>query len=60
MINIVKIIKSMGKKIVAEGVETEEQAKQIIRVGCDNIQGFFYARPMPMSQFLEFLRGNNH
>jgi EAL domain-containing protein (putative c-di-GMP-specific phosphodiesterase class I) len=60
MINIVKIIKSLGKEIVAEGVETEEQAKQIIRVGCDNIQGFFYARPMPMSQFLEFLRGNNH
>ena len=60
MINIVKIIKSLGKEIVAEGVETEEQAKQIIRVGCDNIQGFFYARPMPKSQFLEFLRSNNH
>ncbi len=60
MINIVKIIKSLGKEIVAEGVETEEQAKQIIRVGCDNIQGFFYARPMPQSQFLEFLSGNNH
>ncbi len=60
MIGIVKIIKSLGKKIVAEGVETEEQAKQIIRVGCDNLQGFFYARPMPRSQFLEFLRHNNH
>lgn len=60
MINIVKIIKSLGKEIVAEGVETEEQAKQIIRVGCDNIQGFFYARPMPKSQFLEFLKNNNH
>ena len=60
MINIVKIIKSLNKKIVAEGVETEEQAKQIIRLGCDNIQGFFYARPMPQNQFLEFLRHNNH
>ncbi len=60
MINIVKIIKSLGKKIVAEGVETDEQARQIIRVGCDNIQGFFYARPMPKNQFLEFLRNNNH
>ena len=60
MINIVKIIKSLGKEIVAEGVETQEQAKQIIRMGCDNIQGFFYARPMPKNQFLEFLRSNNH
>ncbi len=59
MLNYVKIIKSLGKKIVVEGVETEEQAKQIIRLGCDYIQGFFYARPMPKAQFLEFLRQNN-
>ncbi len=59
MLNYVKIIKALGKRIVAEGVETEEQAKQIIRLGCDYIQGFFYARPMPKAQFLEFLRRNN-
>ncbi len=59
MLNYVKIIKALGKKIVAEGVETEEQARQIIRLGCDYIQGFFYARPMPKAQFLEFLRHNN-
>lgn len=59
MINLVKIIKSMNKAIVAEGVETEEQAKQIIRLGCDYIQGFFYARPMPKDRFLEFLSKNN-
>ena len=59
MYNIIKIIKSLGKEIVAEGVETGEQAKQIIRLGCDHIQGFFYARPMPRDQFLEFLQNNN-
>ncbi|WP_022764125.1 EAL domain-containing protein [Butyrivibrio sp. XPD2006] len=59
MLNLVKIIKSLGKEIVAEGVETEEQAEQIIRIGCDHIQGFYYARPMPKDQFLEFLRENN-
>ena len=59
MINLIKIIKSMNKYIVAEGVETEEQAKQIIRLGCDYIQGFFYARPMPLDRFLEFLARNN-
>ena len=59
MLNIVKIIKAMDKEIVAEGVETEEQANQIIRLGCDHIQGFYYARPMPKDQFLEFLKENN-
>ncbi len=59
MLNLVKIIKSLGKEIVAEGVETKEQAEQIIRIGCDHIQGFYYARPMPKNQFLEFLRENN-
>ena len=49
----------LGKEIVAEGVETEEQAIQVIRIGCDHIQGFYYARPMPKEQFLEFLREHN-
>ena len=59
MLNMVKIIKSLKKEIVAEGVETEEQAKQIIRLGIDHIQGFFYARPMPRKQFLDFIGLNN-
>ncbi len=59
MYNIIKIIKSLGKEIVAEGVETGEQAMQIISLGCDHIQGFFYSRPMPKENFIEFLRENN-
>ena len=59
MINLVKIIKSLGKEIVAEGVETGEQARQLIKLGCDHIQGFFYARPMPKDQFIQFLRDHN-
>ncbi len=59
MLNLVKIIKSLGRRIVAEGVETKEQAEQIIRLGCDHIQGFYYSRPLPREQFIEFLRENN-
>ena len=59
MINLIKIIKSLGKEIVAEGVETAEQAKQIIRLGCDHIQGFFYARPMTREHFIEFIKEQN-
>ena len=32
---------------MAEGVETIEQAESLIRLGCVNAQGFYYARPMP-------------
>jgi EAL domain-containing protein (putative c-di-GMP-specific phosphodiesterase class I) len=59
MYNMVKIIKSLGKEIVAEGVETGEQARQIIKLGCDHVQGFFYARPMPKAQFVEFIKEHN-
>ena len=59
MINLVKIIRSLGKEIVAEGVETGEQARQLIKLGCDHIQGFFYARPMPKDQFIQFLKDHN-
>ena len=59
MLNLVRIIKSLGKEIVTEGVETEEQAGQIIRLGCDHIQGFYYSRPLPKSKFIEFLREHN-
>ncbi|MBO6241856.1 MAG: EAL domain-containing protein [Butyrivibrio sp.] len=59
MINLIKIIKSLGKEIVAEGVETAEQAGQVIRLGCDHIQGFFYARPMTKEHFIEFIKEHN-
>ncbi len=59
MLNLVKIIKGLKKEIVAEGVETAEQAEQIIRLGCDHIQGFYYSRPLPKAAFIEFLKEHN-
>ena len=60
MINIIKIIKSLGKEIVAEGVENSEQAKQVINLGCDHVQGFFYSRPMTKDKFIEFIKEHNY
>ena len=59
LFNLVRIIKSLKKEIVEEGVETAEQASQLIKFGVDHIQGFFYARPMPQKQFIEFLKEHN-
>ena len=49
----------MGCQVVAEGVETEAQAQALTSRGADWIQGFYYARPMPDTEFLQFLREHN-
>ncbi|MCR5650953.1 MAG: EAL domain-containing protein [Lachnospiraceae bacterium] len=52
----VEMIKRIGDEIVAEGVETKEQAEEIIRMGCDYIQGFYFARPMPEADFIKVIK----
>lgn len=44
-------------RVVAEGVETQVQLEALRRMGCDEIQGFHYARPMPADAVAGFLRG---
>ena len=44
--SIIGIGKSLGMKIVAEGVETEEHARHVKKIGCDYLQGFHFGRPM--------------
>lgn len=41
----------IGLEIIAEGVETKEQAQFLSKCGCDIVQGFLYAKPMPVSEF---------
>jgi EAL domain-containing protein (putative c-di-GMP-specific phosphodiesterase class I) len=52
---IVALGHSMDLTVVAEGVETEEQAKALIAIGCDIGQGYLYARPMPAERIAEYL-----
>lgn len=51
----VGIIQKMGLSIVAEGVETEEQLNAMRDLGIEYIQGFFFSKPIPQDEFLEFL-----
>ncbi len=53
---IVALAKSLGLRVVAEGVETHEQASALKREGCDLMQGFHYARPMSADAFALRLR----
>lgn len=41
--------------ILAEGVETREQVTLLKNIGCDQVQGYYYAKPMPDNEFLKLL-----
>jgi EAL domain-containing protein (putative c-di-GMP-specific phosphodiesterase class I) len=47
---------NLGLKVVAEGVETEEQAKELTSLGCELAQGYFFARPGDPETITELLR----
>lgn len=45
--------------IVAEGVETKEQVELLQRIGCDYVQGYYFAKPMPEEEFFALLQQQN-
>lgn len=50
----------MSIKVIAEGVETEEQAAFLLQAGCAYAQGYFYSRPLPIPQFEALAFGTEH
>ncbi len=51
----VEMIKSIGATVVAEGVETADQAEFLRRIGCDVAQGYYFSRPLPVKEFEQLL-----
>lgn len=51
----VSLARGLGMVVVAEGVETERQAALAAALGCDAVQGFLYARPMPYAELRAWL-----
>lgn len=49
--SVVRMAKWLGMAVIAEGVEDKTQADYLKSIGCYYIQGYFYARPMSVSQF---------
>jgi EAL domain-containing protein (putative c-di-GMP-specific phosphodiesterase class I) len=53
---IIELGHSLGLKVTAEGVETAEQAQTLQELGCDALQGYLFARPVPGPEFKKLLR----
>jgi diguanylate cyclase (GGDEF)-like protein/PAS domain S-box-containing protein len=53
---IITLGHSMNITVVAEGVETADQLARLRAEGCDEVQGYYFGRPMPAEEFIEFVR----
>ena len=53
---IIAMAKTLGKRALAEGVETEAQLRFLLRGGCDAVQGFYFSRPLVPEAVPELLR----
>ncbi len=56
---LMKLCNKLNIKTIAEGVEKIEQANKLRGLGCNIVQGFYYAKPMPLYDFIQFLSVSN-
>ena len=53
---IIALAHGLGMKVIAEGVETEEQIQHLHFLDCEEIQGYYFAKPMPATELENFLQ----
>lgn len=54
--NIIKMLKDMGMHVLVEGIESEEMVNTFIELGVDEIQGFYFSRPLTRADYVRFIR----
>ncbi len=52
--------KSLGMEIVAEGVENQDQLNFLLKEGCDQIQGYFFSKPLLAGEVVSFIQDFNY
>ena len=58
--HIIIMAEQLHLGLIAEGVETREQVEVLKQMGCDQVQGYYYAKPMPEGEFYGLLLENRH
>lgn len=53
--SVVALARALGKHVVAEGVETQAQLDRLLALGCDELQGYLFARPLPAAALVDWL-----
>ena len=53
---IIDMCKNMNLRVLSEGVETEEQRQRLMSMGCDYVQGYYYSKPLPEKEFVDYLK----
>lgn len=53
---VIKMAESLNMTVIAEGVEEQEQVDFLTKLGCDYIQGYYFAKPMPQKQYEELMK----
>jgi len=56
--SLLKMLKCLKYKCVAEGVESEEGLNMVRDMGCDYIQGYLFSKPVPSAEYIQFLKKN--
>ena len=56
--SVIRMLQGLNTPIIAEGVETLEQAEMLKNMGCRFMQGFHFSRPMPLVEFEDFVASN--
>ena len=49
--NVIHLAKDLDLPVIAEGVEEKEQVKFLNSVGCEYVQGYYFAKPMPVEEY---------
>ena len=52
--SVISAAKKLGMKVTQEGVEEYEDIKRLRALGCDVVQGYYYSKPMPLSDYISF------
>jgi EAL domain-containing protein (putative c-di-GMP-specific phosphodiesterase class I) len=58
--NTINMLKELNMKILVEGIETKEMLDYFIELKCDYVQGFYFSKPLPENDFVNFVKKNNN
>jgi EAL domain-containing protein (putative c-di-GMP-specific phosphodiesterase class I) len=55
LLETIRMMRSLGMDVVQEGVETKEQLDLVVEAGANKIQGYYFSKPLPADEFINFL-----